>query len=90
MADIVTRCPYTGRMISTGLTTWVVRFDTLPNVPIPIVCPACGKTHYWSPMNAWTDDFKGPQRVSHNGHTTRDAFIVSRGTRQKHTKVELR
>jgi len=55
MADILTPCPNTGRDIPTGLKTeWVV-FDSLPRIPIPIRCPACGEWHAWTSLTAWVD-----------------------------------
>jgi len=32
MAAVLTRCPRTGGIISTGITTDMVQFDSLPNV----------------------------------------------------------
>src|SRR5450759_1865224 len=55
MASILTPCPNTGRAIPTGLRTeWVV-FDSLPRIPIPIRCTACGKRHTWTSLTAWVD-----------------------------------
>jgi len=56
MAAILTRCPRTGQTIPTGLSTDVVIFATLPNVPIPVPCHACSGEHYWTYSNAWVAD----------------------------------
>jgi len=33
----------------------MVVLETLPNVPVPVVCSACGSTHYWMGFNAWVE-----------------------------------
>jgi len=53
MAAVLTRCPRTGGIISTGITTDMVQFDSLPNVAVPISCPICGTTHIWKPSTSW-------------------------------------
>jgi hypothetical protein len=53
MPDILTRCPKTGRTIKTGLTTEMIEIDSLPRVPIPVWCPECGSTHFWTSLTAW-------------------------------------
>jgi hypothetical protein len=52
MPDILTRCPKTGRTIKTGLTTEMIEIDSLPRVPIPVWCPECGSTHFWTSLTA--------------------------------------
>src|SRR5215813_7212747 len=52
---ILTRCPRTNGAIPTGLDSDVVVLETLPNVPIPVICSACGSTHYWMGFNAWVE-----------------------------------
>ena len=47
MADIFVQCPRTGTPISTGLKTEWVLLKSLPRVPIPVRCPACGQMHKW-------------------------------------------
>jgi hypothetical protein len=56
MPKIMIRCPIVGRAIPTGLTTEMVRFDTIDsNLEIPLRCPACLKVHKWKPRDAWID-----------------------------------
>jgi endogenous inhibitor of DNA gyrase (YacG/DUF329 family) len=50
---IFTKCPTTGRPVSTGLKAESVIFESLPAVAVPLCCPACGKTHNWKPAQAW-------------------------------------
>jgi len=38
-----------------GLDSDMVILETLPNVPIPVICSACGSTHYWMGFNAWVE-----------------------------------
>ena len=56
MASIITRCPATLRLISTGLRTEMVNFDSLPDVAVPVCCPECGEKHRWRPADAWVED----------------------------------
>jgi hypothetical protein len=53
MADILYRCPKSGKEISTGLKTEWVMFETLPGISMPLACAACGKTHKWRPKDGW-------------------------------------
>jgi len=53
MPDIVLRCPDLGAIISTGLSTETIIFETLPDIAIPLRCPACKKIHQWKPKDAW-------------------------------------
>ena len=55
MAPILTRCPKTKQPIPTGLDSDMVVLETLPNIPIPVVCSACGSTHYWMGFNSWVE-----------------------------------
>jgi len=61
MAPILTRCPRTTEPIPTGLDSHAVILETLPNVPIPVICSACGSTHYWMGFNAWVE---GEERLN--------------------------
>jgi hypothetical protein len=72
MPDILTRCPLTGKTIETGLDTETVRFDMLPDIPIPITCPHCEKEHFWKPTNAWV------RRPERKGRDTGDQPIANR------------
>src|SRR5262252_1754926 len=53
VADIFVQCPRTGTPISTGLRSEWVLLKSLPRVPIPVHCPACGQTHTWDAQDAW-------------------------------------
>jgi hypothetical protein len=53
LADIFVQCPRTGAPISTGLKSEWVLLNSLPPVPIPVRCPACGQMHKWVPQDAW-------------------------------------
>jgi len=61
LADIFVQCPRTGAPISTGLKSEWVLLESLPRVPIPVRCPACGQMHKWMPQDAWM----GPVLPSH-------------------------
>ena len=50
---ILIKCPRNRRPVSTGLTTDMVIFDSLPPVTVPLRCPACGQIHWWKPEDAW-------------------------------------
>lgn len=64
LADIFVQCPRTGAAISTGLKAeWVV-LQSLPRVPLPVRCPACGQIHKWDPADAWTGDDERTTRLS--------------------------
>src|SRR5262249_22801582 len=54
LADILVQCPRTGAQIATGLKSEWVLLKSLPRVPIPVRCPACGQIHKWMPQDAWT------------------------------------
>jgi DNA-directed RNA polymerase subunit RPC12/RpoP len=42
-------CP----VCSFRVTVWLRNLDTLPKVPIPVQCPACGDRRPWTPSAAW-------------------------------------
>jgi hypothetical protein len=65
MSDILVRCPLTLEAVSTGLKSeWVV-LHSLPAVPIPIRCTACGQMHRWRPEDAWIGHHhvKSPEEI---------------------------
>jgi hypothetical protein len=64
MAEILTRCPETGRAISTGLTTESVIFESLPKVPVPVKCPDCGEVHKWTTATAWVSGEETDRRAT--------------------------
>jgi len=53
MSAVMTRCPNTGRAVSTGITTASVHFDSLPDVGVRMRCSACGRDHLWRRRDAW-------------------------------------
>ena len=56
MPKIMIRCPISGRVVSTGLTTEMIVFDSInPDLEMPLRCPACLKMHNWRPKDAWID-----------------------------------
>jgi hypothetical protein len=67
MPDIMIRCPEHGVTISTRISTDVVQFETLPDVAVPCHCPACHRTHYWRPKEAWV---QGANKLMANGKGT--------------------
>jgi hypothetical protein len=64
MPDILTRCPKTGRTIKTGLTTDMIEIDSLPRVPVPVWCPECDSTHFWTSLTAWIANQTGNQTAA--------------------------
>ena len=46
---------HTGTLITTGLKTEWILLKSLPRVPIPVHCPACGQMHKWVPQDASID-----------------------------------
>jgi hypothetical protein len=46
-----------------GLTTEIVKFESVPDIPIPFRCPACRKMHNWRPITAWVDKNRRHQRA---------------------------
>jgi hypothetical protein len=56
VSKIMIRCPVLGRAVPTGLTTEQVVFDSLlPDLEIPMRCPACKKFHKWRRKDAWIE-----------------------------------
>jgi hypothetical protein len=53
MSEIMTKCPVTGHVVSTGLTTHSVIFDSIPEVDTPMRCAVCGGEHFWTQRSAW-------------------------------------
>lgn len=51
-----------GVAVPTGLNTATIVFSTLPNIPIPMRCPACKRLHEWKPRQAWVADASQPCR----------------------------
>jgi hypothetical protein len=56
--EILTRCPQARLEVPTGLDTHMVVFRSLPNVAIPLHCPAWRQVHVWTPAEAWIGNRK--------------------------------
>lgn len=53
MYDVMIHCLRTGRLVSTGVRTDEVSFESLPDVPATLkICPACDSSHVWSKNSA--------------------------------------
>jgi len=50
---LMTRCPTTGRAVSTGISTRSVHVESLPDIDIRLQCTACGGVHHWRKRDAW-------------------------------------
>jgi len=68
---------HTGTLITTGLKTEWILLKSLPRVPIPVHCPACGQMHKWVPQDASIDPTRLARFATHQGRSraasTRDA-----------------
>src|SRR5262249_48516467 len=53
MSDILIQCPVLRTPVSTGLSTEMIKFSSLPDLPYTLRCPGCGKLHHWRPKDAW-------------------------------------
>ena len=53
MPAIMIRCPTLNKAVATGLSTESIVFDLLPDISVPLRCPACKKMHNWNPKDAW-------------------------------------
>jgi hypothetical protein len=62
MYDVMIHCLKTGRLVPTGVKTDPKSFESLPAIPTTLErCPACGKAHMWSRLNAM---LKAPERAA--------------------------
>jgi hypothetical protein len=59
MADLMIKCPSSGRAVTTGIEIDQTTFEQLPNVSSGMSCPACGGHHFWRKADAWLAD--GPE-----------------------------
>jgi hypothetical protein len=62
MSVIVTKCPVSEIVVSTGIEIERTTFDALPNIGSPLNCPVCGGVHVWSKNDAWLSDDGGEYR----------------------------
>jgi len=52
MADVLIKCPQTGRFVSTGFFS-LSSPDKQPLNDNEVNCPECGKVHTWGKMDAY-------------------------------------
>jgi hypothetical protein len=64
MSLVMTRCPVTGRAVSTGIDTASVIVDSLPDVAVRMRCPECGREHLWRRRDTWLAHGVAPARAS--------------------------
>jgi hypothetical protein len=57
MARIMIRCPLFNKPVPTGLTTDMIKLDSLDFV-LTLECPACRKHHKWQREDAWIEKAK--------------------------------
>jgi len=53
MSSVMTKCPNTGRSVSTAIETEPSVFYRLPKIASRMDCPACGEEHIWMTSSAW-------------------------------------
>jgi len=58
MPNIMIRCPTFGTAVPTGLTTDMIKLDTL-QITLTLRCPACKKIHKWKQKDAWVEEGNG-------------------------------
>ena len=62
MYDVMVHCSKTGALVPTGVKTDPKSFESLPEIPTTLErCPACGKSHGWSKLNAM---LKAPEKAA--------------------------
>jgi len=59
---VMTRCPETNNLISTGVVTSQKDFETFPEVTAVFRCPYCRVDHAWDKNQAWLTE-KVPQEI---------------------------
>ena len=48
MANVVIKCPKTGKLVPTGMNMDEASFKTSSMSGNSFICPACGETHTWN------------------------------------------
>jgi len=61
VADIMILCPIFETAVPTGITSDIIKLDTL-DFPLTMHCPACKKIHKWTQKDAWVDN-ASPRRL---------------------------
>ena len=56
MGIVMTRCPATGREISTGINVDRPRFECSPVFFAQTYCPFCRSEHQWFAKDAWVKE----------------------------------
>ena len=56
MADLVIKCPTTGKVIKTGIRISKEAFDSSEMTNNTVGCPECGQNHKWDKKDAWLQD----------------------------------
>jgi hypothetical protein len=57
MPRIMVRCPKTRKAIPTGLTSELIKLDTLETeLTLTVCCQACGRCHKWKLKDAWVEE----------------------------------
>jgi endogenous inhibitor of DNA gyrase (YacG/DUF329 family) len=57
MNTIMTKCPTSGRWVSTGIDIEPAAFARMPDVMAKMRCPECGREHKWSKKDAMISPF---------------------------------
>jgi endogenous inhibitor of DNA gyrase (YacG/DUF329 family) len=53
MAELMIRCPKTGKPVTTGIHIDRARFRAMPVFFSSSYCPSCGTSHEWFARDAW-------------------------------------
>lgn len=53
MSLVMTKCPVTGKAVSTAIEAEASSFRRLPKVTAHMRCPACGRDHERTVSSAW-------------------------------------
>jgi hypothetical protein len=54
MPRILIGCPTFDKPVPTGLTTDMIKLDTL-EITLSVRCPACNRIHKWKQKDAWIE-----------------------------------
>jgi hypothetical protein len=57
MARILIRCPIFDKSVPTGLTTKMIKLDTL-DITLSMRCPTCDRIHRWKQKDAWIEELE--------------------------------
>jgi hypothetical protein len=48
---LIVKCPSSGQTVATGIETDGI--DRLPKVGTRMLCPLCGREHFWTSRDVW-------------------------------------